>query len=45
LYAGYGEGAPQGGGPSQRRIEREGNGYLNRWFPQLDSIITARILP
>jgi peptidyl-prolyl cis-trans isomerase A (cyclophilin A) len=45
LYAGYGEGAPQGAGPSQGRIERDGNAYLNRWFPQLDSIITARILP
>lgn len=45
LYSGYGEGAPQGGGPSQGRIEREGNAYLNRWFPQLDSIISARILP
>jgi peptidyl-prolyl cis-trans isomerase A (cyclophilin A) len=45
LYSGYGEGAPQGSGPAQDRIEREGNAYLNRWFPQLDSIISARILP
>lgn len=45
LYSGYGEGAPQGAGPLQARIERDGNAYLNRWFPQLDSILSARILP
>jgi peptidyl-prolyl cis-trans isomerase A (cyclophilin A) len=44
LYTGYGEGAPEGRGPDQGRIEREGNRYLNRDFPRLDSIIAARIV-
>lgn len=43
LYSGYGEGAPRGGGPEQGRLQREGNRYLNMYFPQLDSIVTARI--
>ena len=43
LYEGYGEGAPRGVGPEQGRLNREGNRYLNTYFPQLDSIITARI--
>lgn len=43
FYNGYGEGAPDGRGPSQGLIEREGNGYLNRQFPQLDSIVAARV--
>jgi peptidyl-prolyl cis-trans isomerase A (cyclophilin A) len=43
LYNGYGEGAPQGNGPSQGRIAREGNKYLNDKFPKLDYIKTARI--
>ena len=45
LFSGYGEGAPQGKGPDQDRIEKEGNAYLDRDFPKLDSIKTARILP
>lgn len=40
----YGEGAPQGRGPSQGRIEREGNRYLDGEFPRLDSIIRARVV-
>jgi peptidyl-prolyl cis-trans isomerase A (cyclophilin A) len=43
LYEGYGEGAPRGVGPEQGRLSAEGNRYLNTYFPQLDSIITARI--
>jgi peptidyl-prolyl cis-trans isomerase A (cyclophilin A) len=43
LYAGYGEGAPSGRGPSQARIMSEGNDYLDRGYPKLDAIITARI--
>ena len=43
LYNGYGEGAPQGNGPSQGRIARGGNKYLTDNFPRLDSIKTARI--
>jgi peptidyl-prolyl cis-trans isomerase A (cyclophilin A) len=45
LYAGYGEGAPQGSGPDQTRIATEGNAYLKQSFPQLDFIRTARIVP
>lgn len=44
LYGGYGEGAPEGFGPMQNRIEEQGNAYLNRQFPKLDSIITARVV-
>ena len=45
LYSGYGEGAPQGSGPSQGSIQMEGNEYLKRKFPELDFIRTARIVP
>jgi peptidyl-prolyl cis-trans isomerase A (cyclophilin A) len=45
LYSGYGEGAPDGKGPDQDRIEKEGNAYLDREFPVLDFIKTARLLP
>lgn len=44
LHSGYGEGAPRGRGPDQRRIIEEGNAYLTAEFPELDSIKTARIL-
>ena len=44
LYTGYGEGAPQGRGPSQMRIAREGNDYLRERFPKLDYIVTATII-
>lgn len=44
LYADYGEGAPQGLGPDQERIQKEGNAYLIREFPKLDYIKTARIV-
>lgn len=43
LYNGYGEGAPQGMGPDQGRIQSEGNTYLRGFFPELDYIIRARI--
>ena len=45
LYAQYGEGAPDGPGPSQERIAAQGNAYLTRDFPKLDFIKTARIVP
>jgi len=45
LYAEYGEGAPQGRGPNQNRIQNEGNPYLLRDFPQLDHVKEATILP
>lgn len=44
LHAGYGEGAPSGGGPVQGRIQAEGNAYLDCEFPRLDSILRARVI-
>ena len=44
LYSGYGEGAPNGGGPDQGRMTREGNEYLQEFFPKLDFIKTAKVL-
>lgn len=44
LYSGYGEGAPQGRGPSQSNIAREGNAYLKAGFPKLDRIISMTII-
>src|SRR5215470_18791347 len=44
LYADYGEGAPAGNGPDQGRIEKEGNAYLTKDFPNLDYIKTASIM-
>ena len=43
LYKAYGEGAPNGTGPNQMKIQTEGNTYLNKDFPKLDYIKTARI--
>lgn len=45
LYAGYGEGAPDGGGPDQSRIGNLGRAYLEKGFPKLDSIKTATLAP
>jgi peptidyl-prolyl cis-trans isomerase A (cyclophilin A) len=44
LYGGYGEGAPNGPGPSQDSIAKEGNEYLQRAFPKLDYIKSAKIV-
>ena len=44
LYKGYGEGAPSGNGPSQDRIQSEGNAYLDAEFPKLDRILSAQIV-
>lgn len=44
LYAGYGDGAPRGEGPSQRQILLEGNEYLNAEFPELDYVERATIV-
>lgn len=43
LYAGYGEGAPGGRGPSQGRMQSQGNTYLRAEFPELDYIRSASI--
>ena len=45
LYAGYGEGAPQGRGPEQGRLQAEGNAYLSKSFPKMDFIKKATIEP
>jgi len=43
LYAGYGEGAPDGRGPDQGRLQEQGNAYLSADFPLMDTINTAVI--
>jgi peptidyl-prolyl cis-trans isomerase A (cyclophilin A) len=43
LYSGYGEGAPQGRGPNQGRIQTEGNAYLTKEFSSLDFVRKATI--
>jgi peptidyl-prolyl cis-trans isomerase A (cyclophilin A) len=45
LYAGYGEGAPNGAGPDQQTMEMRGNAYLTDHYPKLDYIKTARVSP
>ncbi len=45
LYSGYGEGAPNGNGPDQGRIQTEGKAYLDKSFPLLDTIKAAVIVP
>ncbi|RDV01122.1 peptidylprolyl isomerase [Undibacter mobilis] len=45
LYSGYGEGAPNGRGPDQNRIQTEGNAYLTQGFPRLDHVTKATIVP
>lgn len=44
LYGGYGDGPPAGFGPDQMRLMREGNSYLEKEFPKLDFIRTARLV-
>lgn len=43
FYGGYGEGAPQGHGPDQYRLNIEGEKYLARQFPKLDKIQKATV--
>jgi peptidyl-prolyl cis-trans isomerase A (cyclophilin A) len=45
LYTGYGEGAPGGSGPSQSRLQAEGNAFLAAGFPKLDWVKKATIVP
>jgi peptidyl-prolyl cis-trans isomerase A (cyclophilin A) len=44
FYSGYGEGAPSGRGPDQQKLTAQGKAYLDRFFPQLDRIISASIV-
>ena len=44
LHSGYGEGAPNGKGPDQGRLQAEGSAYLTKDFPQLDCIKKATII-
>jgi peptidyl-prolyl cis-trans isomerase A (cyclophilin A) len=44
LYKGYGEGAPRGRGPDQGLMQKMGNVYLNKQFPKLDHILSARVV-
>lgn len=44
LYKGYGEGAPAGRGPSQARMQEEGNAYLKASFPELDYIKSVTVI-
>jgi len=44
LYSGYGDGPPSGTGPDQGSIAAQGNAYLDKEFPKLDSIIKATIV-
>lgn len=44
LFADYGDAPPGGQGPDQTRITAEGNAYLEREFPKLDFIRTARVV-
>jgi len=44
LYGAYGEGAPDGSGPDQDQIQKQGKPYLDKSFPKLDTIKTAFIV-
>jgi peptidyl-prolyl cis-trans isomerase A (cyclophilin A) len=44
LFSGYGDGAPKGRGPSQKRIYEEGNAWLQKDFKDLDFIKKATIV-
>jgi peptidyl-prolyl cis-trans isomerase A (cyclophilin A) len=44
MYDQYGEGAPQGSGPDQDQIEKQGKPYLDKGWPKLDSIKTTAII-
>jgi peptidyl-prolyl cis-trans isomerase A (cyclophilin A) len=45
LNADYGDGPPNGNGPTQEAIATQGNSYLEEHYPKLDYIKTARIVP
>ncbi len=45
FYTGYGEGQPNGPGPSQADIADTGNAYLQQRYPKVDYIKKATIIP
>lgn len=45
FYTGYGEGQPNGPGPSQADIADTGNAYLQARYPKVDYIKKATIIP
>jgi len=44
LYAGYGDGPPQGEGVDQSKAEAQGAEYIESHFPKLDKIVTAEVV-
>jgi len=44
FYGDYGEGAPDGGGPAQDQLTKQGKPYLDKGWPKLDAIKTAVIV-
>ena len=44
LYGGYGEGPPRGAGPDPVKLVKQGNVYIDREFPRVDSIVRARVV-
>lgn len=44
LWSSYGEVAPRGTGPDPTKIELEGNSYIEREFPRLDSIVRTTLI-
>jgi len=45
FYSGYGEGPPRGNGPYQGRLQEDGNTYLEEFFPKLDHVKKATVIP
>jgi cyclophilin family peptidyl-prolyl cis-trans isomerase len=44
LFKGYGDIPPFGSGPDQQRVFQYGNAYLRQDFPQLDYILSCRLV-
>ena len=44
LFSGYGDGAPKGRGPGQKKIYEEGNAWLEKDFKDMDYIKSAKLI-
>jgi cyclophilin family peptidyl-prolyl cis-trans isomerase len=45
IYSGYGETGDMGGqGPASSKLENEGKPYLDRYFPKISRILSARVV-